>query len=163
MNGEHAPRASTESHERHSYARVPGRWLLLARGTWISLAVLTLAIFFASLPVYLAQLHTPCTGSPCGFQQLTPAQARALTGMGLSLADYIAYTVALTSASVVVCVVVSTVIVLRRSDDRMALLVALLLVTFGPLAVMVSMPASPSPWQVPNEGMDFLTVFLFLL
>ena len=163
MNVQHAPRASTESHERHSYARVPGRWLLLARGTWISLAVLTLALFGASLPVYLAQLHTPCTGSPCGFQQLTPAQATALTGMGLSLADYIAYTVALTFASVVVCVVVSTVIVLRRSHDRMALLVALLLVTLGPLGAAFSVSASPSPWQVPNEWLSSLFVTLFIL
>src|SRR5215472_13189436 len=115
MNVQHAPTAVAESRERHSSARVPGRWLLLARVGWGALVTLTLAIFFASLPVYIAQLHTPCAGAACGYQQLTPEQAGALTAMGLSPGDYIAYTVALTIAQVVVCLGVSTVIVLRRS------------------------------------------------
>src|SRR2546423_7792119 len=101
-----------------------GTWIMLARGLWISLVIFTLAIFFASLPVYLAQLQTPCAGSACSFQQLTPQQAGALKGMGLPLGDYIAFTVALTLAPMVVCVAVSTVFVLRRSDDRMALICA---------------------------------------
>jgi hypothetical protein len=163
MNSQHGPPAMTASRELHNYARVPGRWLLLARALWITLVVLTLAIVFASLPVYVAQLQTLCAGSACGFQQLTSEQARALTGMGLSLGDYIVYTVALMLATMVVCLVVSIVIVLRRPDDRMALIVALMLVTLGPLAVSASVSESPSPWQVPNECLSFLFVTLFLL
>jgi hypothetical protein len=163
MNVEHAPTAMTESRERHSSTRVPRRWLLLARGVWLTLVVLTLAIFGASLPVYLAQLHTPCAGSACGFQQLTPEQAGTLKGVGLSLGDYTAYTLALALATIVVCLVVSTVIVLRRPDDRMALLVALLLVTLGPLTVSECVSGSPSPWQVPNEYLSFLFLALFIL
>jgi hypothetical protein len=53
MNLQHAPIAMIESHERQSYARLYGRWIMVARGIWI-----TLAIFFASLSVYLAQLQT---------------------------------------------------------------------------------------------------------
>jgi len=71
MNVEHAPTAVTESRERHSSARLHGRWLLLARGLWLTLVVLTLAIFFVSLPVYLALLQTPCAGPACQWQQLT--------------------------------------------------------------------------------------------
>jgi len=163
MNVEHAPIAMMESREPHSYARLQGRWLLLARVGWVALVVLTLAIFFASLPVYITQLQTPCAGTACGYQQLTPEQAGALTAMGLSHGDYIAYTVALTLAHVVVCLVVSTVIILRRSDDRMALLVALMLVTAGPFTATISLSASPSPWQVPNERLSFLYPALFLL
>src|SRR5216683_6546421 len=163
MNVEHAPTAMTESRERHNYARLHGRWLLLGRAGWVALVTLTLAIFGASFPVYIAQLHTPCAGTACGYQQLTPQQAGALTGMGLSPGDYIAYTVALTLASMVVCLVVSTVIVLRRSDNRMALLVALMLVTAGPLSATISVSASPSPWQVPNQCLSDLYVALFLL
>ncbi len=164
MNGEHAPRASTESRERHSYARVPRRWLPLARVGWVALFVLTLVIFFASLPVYLALLQTPCAGSVCGFQQLTPEQAETLKGIGLFPGVYTAFTLALgTLATMVVCLVISTVIVLRRSDDRMALLVALMLVTAGPFAVPLNVSASPSPWQVPLEFLSFLFVALFLL
>jgi hypothetical protein len=85
MNVQDAPTAMTESREQHSSARLHGRWLLLARGLWITLVVLTLAIFFASLPVYLAQLQTPCAGTACEWQQLTPGQVETLKGMGLSL------------------------------------------------------------------------------
>ena len=163
MKVQHAPAAVTESRERHSSARLQGRWLLLARGIWITLVIFTLGTLFASLPVYLAQLHTPCAGSACGFQQLTPEQAGALKEMSLSLGDYTAYTVALTLALMMVCLVVSTVIIWRRSDDRIALIVALFLVTLAPSAVMFNVSASPSPWQVPNEFLSFLFVALFLL
>jgi len=143
--------------------RLQGRWIVLARGLWITLVVLTLAIFGGSLPVYLALLHTPCAGTACGFQQLTPQQAETLKGIGLSLDDYTAFTVALTLATIGMCLVVSTVIVLRRSDDRMALLVALMLVTLGPFAAMFSVSASPSPWLVPNQCLSFLFLALFML
>jgi hypothetical protein len=142
MNGEHAPTAMTESREQHSYARLHGRWIMLARGIWITLVVLTLAIFFASLPVYIALRQTLCAGTECASGTLlTPAQAEVLTGIGLSLSDYAAYSVAFTLATIVVCLVVSTLIIWRRPDDRMALLVALMLVSFGPLGTMTTILA----------------------
>src|SRR6266699_2708260 len=151
MKGEHVPTEVTESREQRSYARLQGRWLLLARVGWVALVVLTLAIFFASLPVYVALLQTPCVGTACAVAsgQLSAGQVGALKGMSLSLGDYAGFTVAITFAQVVVCVVVSTVIVWRRSHDRMALLVALLLVTFGPMIATSTIQASPSPWPVP--------------
>jgi len=141
-----------------------GHWLLLARAGWIVLVVLTLAIFFASLPVYVVLLQTPCAGMACALsQQLSPGQVGALKGMGLSPGDYAAYTVALTLASVVVYLVVSTLIIWRRPDDRMALLVALMLVMFGPLVVTFNVSASPSLWRVPNECLTILALSLFVL
>ncbi len=163
MNVQDAPTAMTESRERHSSARLQGSWLLLARVGWVALVVLTLAIFFASLPVYVALLQTPCAGPVCEYQQLTPGQAETLTGMGLSIGAYVAYTVALTLATLVVCLVVSALIAWRRSDDRMALLVALLLVTNGAIGVATAVSESRSPWQVPNECLTFLALALFLL
>ncbi len=53
--------ASTKIRQ-HSYAldtRLQGRWLLLARAGWVVLVVLTLTIFFASLPVYIVN-SSPC-------------------------------------------------------------------------------------------------------
>ncbi len=162
MSVQHTP---TKTRKRSSTldTRLHGRWLLLARGLWIALVLLTLAIVFASLPVYVALLHTPCAGSACEWQQLTPGQVETLKGIGLSLGDYTAYTLALTFASVVVCLVVSTLIVWRRSDDRMALIVALMLVTLGPIIETTAVPASPSPWQVPNECLTLLFLALFML
>src|SRR5712692_6917932 len=162
MSVQHAPTKT----RRRSHAldtRLHRRSLVLARGIWLALVVLTLTIFGASLPVYIAQLQTPCAGTACWYTQLTPEQAGALTGMGLSLGDYTAYMVALTLASVVVCLVVSTLIVLRRSDDRMALLVALTLVTAGPLIATNAVSASLSPWRVPNECLTFLALSLLVL
>jgi hypothetical protein len=164
MNVEHVPTEMTESRERYSSARVPGRWLLLARAGWVALVVLTLGIFFASLPVYLALLQTPCVGTACANQALlTPEQAGVLKGMGLSIGNYAAYMAALTLALVPICLVVSTLIAWRRSDDRMAMLVAYMLVTFGPINVTSTVLAIPFPWQVPNACLFFLALALLVL
>jgi len=163
MNVLHAPRASTESRERHSYARVPGRWLLRARAGWGAVVVLTLVTVFAELPVFVAHLHTPCAGTACPPVQLSPAQVGALKGIGLSLGDYTVFTLALMFAQIAVCVGVSAVIVWRRSHDRMALLVALMLVTFGPITATTFFHAIPSPWQVPNQCLFFLANALVVL
>ncbi len=165
MNVQHASTEMTESREPYSYARLQGRWLILARVGWVALVALTLGIFFASLPVYLAHLQTPCTGMACAFsyQQLTPGQVGVLKGIGLSLGAYAAYSVALTLASVVMYLVVSTLIVWRRSHDRMALLVALMLVTSGPIIATLSVSGSSSLWRVPNAFQVFLTSALFVL
>jgi hypothetical protein len=162
MNVEHAPTAVTESRERRSYARLHGRWLVLARGVWLALVILTLAIFFASLPVYVAQLQTPCAPTACQYQQLTHSQAETLKGIGLSLGDYAAFTVGLLLVTIVVCLVVSTLMIWRRPDDRMAVLVALLLVTFGPTGVTATAPAA-SPWLLPDECVTSLTTAFFVL
>jgi hypothetical protein len=163
MTLEHAAATSTSRSFGPRDVHLPGRWLLLARGGWLVLVILTLGIFGASLPVFLALLQTPCTGSACQYQQLTPAQVAALTGMGLSLGDYAALLVALTLAEFLVCLVVSTVIIWRRSHDRMALLVALMLVTSGVTGVTATVPAT-SPWLVPDECLTFLsTTFLLLV
>jgi hypothetical protein len=138
-----------------------GRWLLLGRAGWVVLVVLTLATFFASLPEYVAQLQTPCAGV-CAYQQLSAEQVEMLKGFGFSPGDYATYTITLTLAIMVACLLVSTLIVWRRSDDRMALLVALMLVTFGPIYVTSSVLTS-SPLQIPNECLYFLAFSLLVL
>jgi len=165
MNLQPASTPTTGNDERPDEVRtrLHGRWLVFVRGGWLALVVLTLGIFFASLPVCLAQLQTPCAGAGCWSEQLTPGQVGVLKGIGLSIGAYAAYTVALTLASVGLCLAVSTLIVWRRSDDRMALLVALMLVTFGPIIATSSVAASPSPWQVPNACLYFLTLALLVL
>jgi len=158
------PPEMTESREQHSYTRLQGRWLLLARVGWVALVVLTLAIFFASLPVYVALLQTPCAGIACRNEALlTPEQASVLKETGLFPGVYAAYTVAFTIATMVVYFMVSTVIVWRRSEDRMALIVALLLVTLGSSRATSVIQASSSPWQVPNAFLFFLGQALLVL
>jgi len=162
------PAESTHSRKRPRQenigdTRLHERSLVLLRVAWLTLVILTLGIFFASLSVYSAQLQTPCAGASCWYTQLSAGQVEALKGIGLSPGVYAAYTVALTLASVVLCLVVSTLIFWRRSDDRMALLVALLLVVFGPIYATSSIVAVPSPWRVPNECLYFLALILLML
>jgi hypothetical protein len=145
-----------------SDARRRERWILLARSTWLALVVLTLGVFFASLPIYLAQLQTPCAPTACQYQQLTQAQGETLTRIGWSVGAYAAVTLALLLAISGVSLVVSTLIIWRRPDDRMALLVALLLVTLGPTGVTATAPET-SPWLVLDNGVTFLTEAFLLL
>jgi hypothetical protein len=163
MDVQQAPTPMAESREQRSYVRLQGRWLLLARVGWVGLVILTLAIFFSSLPSYIALLQTPCAGPACEWQQLTPGQVGTLKEIGLSLVAYTAYMVALMLVSVMVCLAVSAVIVWRRSHDRMALFAALMLVTLGPVLVTAGVVESSSPWQVPNEGLAFLSITLLVL
>jgi hypothetical protein len=94
--------------------------------------------------------------------QLSPEQAAVLQGVGFSPGAYAAYTLALTLAMIAACLAVSALIAWRRSDDRMALLVALMLVTLSPVWVTANVPAT-SPVQVPNKWLYFLFVALFVL
>src|SRR2546426_583773 len=68
--------------------RLPDRWLPLARLAWGIVAVLTLTIFIASLPLYLAQLQITCVGVSCASGHLTPQSARGLLNLGLSMSSY---------------------------------------------------------------------------
>src|SRR5713226_8932598 len=99
MSVQHAP---TKTRKRSSALdmHLHGRWLVLTRGVWLALVILTLGTFFASLSVYIALLQTPCAGTACAYGvQLTPGQAGALKGIGLSTSDYAAYTAAFTLAT----------------------------------------------------------------
>ncbi len=163
MSAQQSP-TKTRERSRILDTHLQGRWLVLSRGVWLALVILTLSIFGASLPLYVAQLQTACAGTVCQYQQLTHSQVETLKGIGMPLSDYTAYTVALAVAYIILCLSVSTLIVWHRSDDRMAMLVALMLVALGPITITATFPpSSPSPWQVPNRCLLFLFNALFLL
>ena len=106
---------------------------MLARVVWVALGVFTLSIFIFSLPAYFAQLQTVCVDVGCVYTygQLTPGTAQALQNLGFSIGGYAASILALAIASALVSFGVASVLFWRRSDDWMAMLVSLLLVTFG--------------------------------
>jgi hypothetical protein len=99
-----------------------GRWLLLAKTVWVAVAVATLGAFALSVPARYAQLAHPSTGVRA-----------ALAQMWLSPGGYALYNVVLDTVFVSVFAAVAGVIFWRRSDDLMALLVATMLVLWGPL------------------------------
>jgi hypothetical protein len=89
---------------------------------------LIVALFLARLPAYYSALQTVCTGAACGSAQPTPGSAQAIQKLGLSVATYATFTLALTIALAFLCFTLGAVILWRKSDDWMALLVALAVV-----------------------------------
>jgi hypothetical protein len=64
------------------------RWLLLTRIVWGVLVAIALGMFVVSLPGYIAQLQTLCTGASCSSGQLSADALTSLEHLGLSLEEY---------------------------------------------------------------------------
>ncbi len=121
----------------HSHTRLRGRWLLLAWVGWVTVALVVVVIFVTGEFLYVAELQTVCreAAEVCHRQGLlTPQDVRELREAGLSAGFYAAFDVAINAVFVSVWVAVGALIFWRRSDDRIALLVALFLVTYGPMS-----------------------------
>jgi hypothetical protein len=147
-----------------------GRWLVLARGSWVAVALLTVGVFVSGIPSEFARLRTPCSGIVgCVWApRLTAENARELGELGLSVDFFAAYFVALEIAFVVVSAAIGTAIFWRKSDDRMALLVSLMLITLGAsLTVPYPLVDLPFVWRLSAEMVSFigsasLVLFLYL-
>jgi hypothetical protein len=96
--------------------------LLLGKAAWVAVAFVALGSFVISVPARYAQLANPTAGVRA-----------ALAEMGLSAGGYALYNVTLDTVFVSVFAAVAIVIFWRRSDDPVALLVAAMLVVWGPL------------------------------
>ncbi len=112
--------------------RLRGHRLVVARVVWGVLVAQAVAMFVLSLPGYIAQLQTLCTGASCRSVQLSAAALTSLEHLGLSLGEYVAFNVALIFIGTLVGYALALLLVLRRSDDWMALLVAFMLVNSVP-------------------------------
>jgi len=123
MSGQQRDEGSTRLHKRR---------LFLARIVCGVLVAFAVGMFVLSLPGYIAQLQTLCTGASCSSVQLSAAALASLEHLGLSLGEYVAFNVALILIGTLVSYALALLLVLRRSDDWMALLVVFLLVNFAP-------------------------------
>ncbi len=142
-------------------ALLHGRWLILARTAWIILAVLTGVYYFATLPLEFARLQAVCTHAGCA---LTPANARELGEVGLSVSFFAAYFIAVDIVFTVAWFAVGAVIFWRRSNDRMALFVALFLLTYGGIGFSGGIATTFPVWQVLSAFLLFfgnISSFLF--
>src|SRR5436309_681369 len=122
--------ARTHDHGR----RLRGVWLLVARLAWLAVALLTVVYLVVSLPVEFARLRNVCTASACSVSVLDATNVRELAAIGRSVDFFATYIIAGDVVFAVVACVVGGIIFWRKSDERMALFVALMLVTFGSLA-----------------------------
>jgi hypothetical protein len=136
-----------------------GHWLRIARAAWILLAVAELGLFAVALPARYAQLAAP--------DQAVRAE---LTMLGLSPGMYAFCQVALDTIFVVVFATIGGLIFLRKPDDPVALLVALMLVTWGPgNDIMVLTPGAllpPEPltwWHWPFVLIEYVAFMSWML
>jgi hypothetical protein len=106
---------------------------MLARGVWLLLALLLLANFIASIPVYYQALRTICTqGTGCYDEWLpTPESAAALQRLGFSVDGYALYFISVDVAVSLVFWMVGLLIFWRKSDEWLGLFVSFVLVIYG--------------------------------
>ena len=131
----------------------------MARAAWLLLAVAELGLFTVALPARYAQLAAP-----------EEAVRAELAVLGLSPGRYAFYQVALDTIFVVVFATIGSLIFLRKPGDPVALLVALMLVTWGPgNDIMVLTPGAllpPEPlvwWHWPFVLIEYVAFMSWML
>jgi signal transduction histidine kinase len=137
--------------------------LLLARASWLVVAVLVLGIFVVGEITYLAALQTVCleAAEVCERQGLLTSETeRELRELGLSVSFYATFDATINAVFVSAWLAVGALIFWRRSDNRMALLAAFFLitfgpVTFGPMQAVETLTDHPTLW-LPIRGVQFL-------
>src|SRR5215212_1173282 len=148
-----------------------GHWLLFARVAWIVVATMSLAIIVFSVPSSFEHYSSVCTAASevCSSErtvdQPTPEGVRALQDAGLSVRTYALLNVVVDKVFQLVWFAVGALIFWRRSDDRMALLVSVFLVSFGPVSVDTTdaeaLISSQPAWLWPVLGVNIVgTVFV---
>ena len=154
-----------------------GGWLLLARTTWVVVAITALVIVLFSVPSSFEQYRTVCTAasevcSERAVMQVTSEGVQELREVGLSVRFYAFLNVAIDKVFELVWFAVGALIFLRRSDERMALLTSMFLVAFGTVAVdpidaadtlISSQPAWWLPVRVVEMVGEVCVVLFFLL
>jgi hypothetical protein len=140
-------------------------------------AITALAIVVFSVPSSFEHYSSVCTAASevCSEEktvdQPTPEGVRALQDAGLSVRTYALLNVVVHKVFQLVWLVVGALIYWRRSDDRMALLVSMFLVSFGPVAVDTTdaeaLLSSQPAWWLPVLGVNIVgnvsAVLFFLL
>ena len=152
---------STTSTVEHPGARkeaeihLQGAWLVLARIAWVTVSLLAVGLFVASLPSYFAYLHIPAKSS---FEapQLTPSDVHVLQHLGLSLDFYAWINISVYVIILLVYVLVGILLFLRKPDDRLALLASISLVLF-PFAFSTQIVGTlPAAWTLPAGIVELL-------
>jgi hypothetical protein len=158
MNLQQSPTTTVElaGARTGSETRLRGTWLVVARIAWVTIALLAVGLFVASLPSYFAYLHIIDTSSSATGPQLAPSDLRALQRLGLSLDFYAWLNTGVYFIILLVYVLVGIVLFWRKSDDRVALLASLCLMLF-PIAFSTSLVATlPPMWMLPAEIVELL-------
>jgi hypothetical protein len=99
-----------------------GRWLFFARAVWVTVAMLALILFAASIPDYVSNALTLGQAAWMG----APVEAPARLVFALDLVAVVA-----SITAVVVCLTLACVLFWRRSDEWMIIFVSAYLLLYG--------------------------------
>jgi hypothetical protein len=95
-----APLAERFEPSGETETRLHGSWLMLVRLVCLTLCVLSVGLFVASIPSYFANLHLLCIGAAAACNtagQLRADDVQRLYELGLSRDFYATYTIVLMS------------------------------------------------------------------
>jgi hypothetical protein len=140
-------------------ATLRGRWLLIARVTWVVVALLYVGVFISGIPSEFARLQIPCTDAvSCSLiPHLTVQKVQELKELGLSAEFFAAYFIAIEVAFTALSAAIGALIFWRRPEDRMALLVSLMLLTFGGALPIPLFTLDLSPlWMASARAVSFV-------
>jgi hypothetical protein len=168
MSLPNAPLENSRRRDTRSEAttRLHGYRLVIVRLISLSLYLLSVGLFVASIPSNFASLHMLCTGTAAACQnsgQLTPGDVRRLQELGLSIDFYATYSIVLTLIFALGYWLVAALLFWRKSDNSLALLAAVSLGLF-PLAFNTNfITILPLPWSLLGYCISFLgDVFIIL-
>ncbi|RPJ26880.1 MAG: GAF domain-containing protein [Chloroflexi bacterium] len=128
-----------------SHTRLHGRWLLIARLTWIAIAILAMVIYVAAAPVAFNQMRFGCGLEPCyAPSQISSEPANSLPEQVRPPRDFDGWVHTILEATFrLLSLIVALLIFYRRSDDWMANVASIMLVT-------IFVVFSPSPMMLAN-------------
>jgi len=133
---------------------------------WVGVALLTTSVFISGMPGEFARLQAPCDGgvSCAWLPRLTVESARQLGELRLSTDFFAVYFVVIEVAFTVMSSSIGAIILWRGPRDRMALVVSLMLVTWG-AALFVPYPLLDlSPvWTFLAQTVSFVGSVLLIL
>lgn len=135
-----------------SEIRLKGWRLFASRALWLAIAILTIGLFILAIPPRFDQLQAICVGAACQQPSLSLDDIRVLQGMGLTRNANAIYSLGLEILFAGMNFLIAAIIFARRSSDRIALFVALMLMTFGPATftgTMSALAVQNSGWQIP--------------
>ncbi len=139
--------------------RLHGYWLVLVRLVCLTLGVVSVGLFVASIPSYFASLHMLCKGTATACNanvQFAPGDVRRLQELGLSIDFYATYIIVITSIFALGYWLVAALLFWRKSDNPLVLLAAVSLGTF-PIAFNDDFIRTlSSPWWLLAHVMSVL-------
>ena len=133
MNLQQSPAIDIERSDAHngSQTHLRGRWLFIARVSWIVLTLLVLTLNAISVPRADALLQAVCQPGALCINGLTPDDLHQLQKLGLSPGFLAAYQIGWDVGTMLIYTALAALIFWRRSVDWMALFCAYMLVLFG--------------------------------